>query len=101
MRGDAVIHPAHLTMIWCGTALAAAAMSYAVAASLAVRLRNGSRLAYLHRATPPVTILKPLCGAEHELYECLRSFCEQAYPSFQLVFGVSDGEDPAVEERRR
>jgi ceramide glucosyltransferase len=84
-------------MIWCGTALAAAAMSYAVAASLAVRLRNGSRLAYLHRATPPVTILKPLCGAEHELYECLRSFCEQAYPTFQIVFGVSDGEDPAVD----
>ena len=84
-------------MIWCGTALAAAAMSYAVAASLAVRLRNGSRLAYLHRATPPVTILKPLCGAEHELYECLRSFCEQAYPAFQIVFGVSDGEDPAVD----
>jgi ceramide glucosyltransferase len=44
-----------------------------------------------------VTILKPLCGAEHQLYECLRSFCEQAYPAFQIVFGVSDGEDPAVD----
>ena len=46
---------------------------------------------------PPVTILKPLCGAEHELYECLRSFCDQAYPRFQIVFGVSDGNDPAID----
>jgi hypothetical protein len=41
-----------------------------------------------------VTILKPLCGAEHELYECLRSFCDQDYPRFQIVFGVSDGRIP-------
>jgi ceramide glucosyltransferase len=29
---------------------------------------------------PPVTILKPLCGAEPETYACLRSFCDQQYP---------------------
>ena len=45
----------------------------------------------------PVTILKPLCGDEHELYECLRSFCDQDYPHFQIVFGVCDSADPAVE----
>jgi ceramide glucosyltransferase len=44
-----------------------------------------------------VTILKPLCGNEHELYECLRSFCDQDYPQFQIVFGVADGADPAAE----
>jgi len=26
---------------------------------------------------PPVTVLKPLCGAEHGLYESLRTFCDQ------------------------
>ena len=46
---------------------------------------------------PAVTILKPLCGVEHDLFECLRSFFEQDYPCFQIVFGVSDGDDPAVE----
>ena len=45
---------------------------------------------------PSVSVLKPLCGVQPFLYETLRSFCEQAYPSFQLVFGVSDPSDPAV-----
>ncbi|TLY70396.1 MAG: glycosyltransferase [Gammaproteobacteria bacterium] len=80
---------------WGGTALAALAMAYAVTAWLAVRSRR--RRSRSGPATlPPVTVLKPLCGAEHDLYECLRSFCDQAYPDFQIVFGVRDPEDPAV-----
>jgi ceramide glucosyltransferase len=43
-----------------------------------------------------VTILKPLCGAEPETYACLRSFCEQAYPQFEIVFGVCDPNDPVL-----
>ena len=45
---------------------------------------------------PPVTVLKPLCGAEPETYRCLRSFCDQQYPQFQIVFGVADASDPVV-----
>jgi len=45
---------------------------------------------------PPVTVLKPLCGREPRLYECLRSFCEQDYPDMQIVFGVGDSEDDAI-----
>jgi len=45
---------------------------------------------------PPVTVLKPLCGAEPRLYECLRSFCEQDYPDMQIVFGVGDSGDGAI-----
>lgn len=45
---------------------------------------------------PAVTILKPLCGGEPELYSCLRSFCDQDYPEFQIVFGVADAADGAV-----
>lgn len=52
-------------------------------------------------ALPPVTILKPLCGAHSALYESLRSFCEQDYPDVQLVFGVRDPADPAVEVVQR
>ena len=80
---------------WGGTALVALAMAYTVTAWLAVRLRrhrSQSRAATL----PPVTVLKPLCGAERHLYDCLRSFCDQAYPGFQIVFGVRDPEDPAL-----
>lgn len=45
---------------------------------------------------PGVTVLKPLCGTEPRLYENLRSFCEQDYPQFQLIFGVREASDPAL-----
>jgi ceramide glucosyltransferase len=47
-------------------------------------------------AMPPVTVFKPLCGAETETYDCLRSFCDQEYPAFQVIFGVADASDPVV-----
>ena|GEM_PF-97714 len=49
----------------------------------------------------PLSVLKPLCGDEPGLYENLRSFCMQSYPSFQLLFGVQDTHDPAVATVRR
>jgi ceramide glucosyltransferase len=46
---------------------------------------------------PAVTILKPLHGAEPNLYENLARFCVQDYPGpIQIVFGVSDRADPAI-----
>ncbi len=45
---------------------------------------------------PPVTMLKPVCGLDFELYENLRSFCEQDYPSYQVLFAVRAADDPAV-----
>jgi len=45
---------------------------------------------------PAVSVLKPLCGSEPRLYECLRSFCDQNYPDYQIVFGVRSVDDPAV-----
>ncbi len=50
---------------------------------------------------PPVTILKPLYGAEPGLYQHLRSFCRQDYPQFQIVFGVRDPADAALAVVRR
>jgi ceramide glucosyltransferase len=89
---------APLWMTWFGIALCAAAAVYSLAAAIAVRVRIKAKT---HRdgaaRTPPaVSILKPLCGDEHKLYECLRSFFEQDYARFEIVFGVSDGDDPAA-----
>ena len=44
----------------------------------------------------PVTILKPRCGDEPGLYEHLRSFCQQQYSQYQIVFGTLDAADPAL-----
>ncbi|MGB6386561.1 MAG: bacteriohopanetetrol glucosamine biosynthesis glycosyltransferase HpnI [Terriglobales bacterium] len=46
---------------------------------------------------PPVSILKPLKGVDPEIWESFCSHCEQNYPQFQLIFGVSDPADPAIE----
>ena len=50
---------------------------------------------------PPVSILKPLKGIDPEIWESFCSHCEQEYPKFQLIFGVSDPADPAVEVVRK
>ena len=45
---------------------------------------------------PGVTVLKPLCGLDPETYGCLRSFCDQEYPEFQIIFGVAAADDPVL-----
>jgi ceramide glucosyltransferase len=50
---------------------------------------------------PPVSILKPLKGADPEMYECFRSHCRQDYPEYEIIFGVNDPNDPAVESVKR
>ncbi len=96
---------AYLSLAWCGVAVTAAAAGYAVMAAV-------TALLWRHRparwtgaggslAAPEVTVLKPLCGAEPQLYESLRSFCDQTYSRFQIVFGVRDPDDPALAVVRR
>jgi ceramide glucosyltransferase len=77
--------------------LGAAAAIYSVVSLLATVKRLRTENCRNQAEAPAVTVLKPLCGAESGLYECLRSFCEQDYGSFQIVFGVSDGADPAID----
>ena len=85
----------HAFIVMLGYASLVAAAAYvvlAVVAVLAWQLRRRGRTAI---STPPATVLKPLCGAEPGLYEHLRSFCEQDYPEFEIVYGVREADDPA------
>src|SRR5512146_1143402 len=79
-------------------ALAAASLVGAVfllVASFAVR-RFVRWPATIARDDVPVTILKPLHGKDAQLYENLRSLCDQRYRYYQIVFGVHDADDPAI-----
>ena len=54
--------------------------------------------------TPPVTILKPVKGADAESEACFRSHFELEYPQYQIVFGVAEQNDlaiPIIEKLRR
>jgi ceramide glucosyltransferase len=87
-----------------GTMMAAAGLGYAAVVWAAVRLcrNSGSERGpgsggKSHPPQRPVTVLKPLCGAEPGLDHSLRSFCEQSYPGLvQIVFGVQHPADPAL-----
>lgn len=72
-----------------------ASIFYLLWAIVSVRLFQGMRPA-AGRRFAPVTVLKPVCGLDPCLYANLRSFCEQDYPEFQVIFGVHAADDPAL-----
>jgi len=78
--------------------LAAAGVAQAVAGAVLVgRFADPiSPLEPRRREQPPITVLKPLHGAEPLLEQALASFCAQDYPAFQIVFGAQDAADPAL-----
>jgi ceramide glucosyltransferase len=45
---------------------------------------------------PAISILKPICGSDSNTYNNLASFCQQDYPTYQIIFGVQDKHDPSL-----
>src|SRR5437660_1158353 len=58
--------------------------------------RAADRIVRPTQAVPPVSILKPLKGIDPEIYDSFCSHCVQDYAEYEIVFGVSDPDDPAV-----
>ncbi len=58
--------------------------------------RATRRRAPLEGPRPPVSVLKPLSGADAELESNLESFFRQDHPDFELLFGAVDPSDPAL-----
>jgi ceramide glucosyltransferase len=65
-------------------------------AAACLRERHDSCEADAPVRLPPVSILKPLKGTDPDIYESFRSHCMQDYPEYEIIFGVSDPDDPAV-----
>jgi len=63
--------------------------------------RRGAGESARSSSTPPVSILKPLKGTDPDIYESFRSHCLQDYPEYEIIFGVSDPDDPAVASVRQ
>ncbi|MEE7476977.1 bacteriohopanetetrol glucosamine biosynthesis glycosyltransferase HpnI [Methylobacterium hispanicum] len=79
-----------LAVVGCVYGLTSAWLGGRFAAKPAPRLPEGA-------ARPSVTILKPLCGLEPNLYQNLETFCRQDYPGpVQVVFGVQNAADPVI-----
>ncbi len=73
---------------------------WSAAAFLREQKTAGER-AYPTPTLPGVSILKPLKGTDPEMYDSFRSHCVQDYPEYEILFGVSEADDPALEFVKR
>jgi ceramide glucosyltransferase len=84
------------------TILTVAGMGYFLAALVGARVFLRLRRARLAGFAPGVTILKSLKGLDPGMLDAFRSHCRQEYAGeYELLFGVSTLEDPAVEAVRQ
>ena len=55
----------------------------------------------LSNYTPPVSILKPVLGADSSFYEAIQSQAQIDYPEYEILFGVRNDNDSALPFIRR
>ncbi|HZL55459.1 MAG TPA: bacteriohopanetetrol glucosamine biosynthesis glycosyltransferase HpnI [Bryobacteraceae bacterium] len=79
-------------LVWCGIAYNLLAIVGA--------LRFRRRLTVPDFA-PPVSILKPVRGRDPRFYDAICSHAAQWYPEFEILFGVADSADPAIQDIAR
>jgi len=103
-----VVYPHGVDLVWRALLFIALAGSFTSTIYLAMTLVATSR--YLGRmqkakeaanskpasSLPPVTIFKPIHGAEEKLASNLESFLQQDYPDYEVIFGVRDLQNPAA-----
>lgn len=81
-------------------ALLIGSIVYCVLAIVAAARYMTTRAPHL-TAPPPVSVLRPLAGAEDNTEANLRSLFTQSYPEFEVLLAVHDSADPAAAVARR
>ena len=95
-------HAIALAVAWGTTALAVAGLGYFLAAMVAARVFVSIRRRLLSAFAPGVSVLKSLKGLDPSMLDAFRSHCRQSYAGeYELLFGVSSLDDPAVEAVRK
>ena len=79
-----------LLILFCGAAIYSLLSVVAAWRYFAIRPKAGIE-------TPPVSILKPLAGLDLGLEANLRTFFQQDYPAFEILFAVRE---PAIRRWR-
>lgn len=91
----------HSVLLWSLLLLALGPFGYYLLAITAARRFFHHPLPPQKNFAPPVSILKPVRGLDREAYENYASFCRQQYPEFEIIFGVTEEDDPALPVIRR
>ena len=86
----------HEVLRWFLLLVALAPFGYYVLAIMAARQFFRRPIPSSENFHPPVSILKPVRGLDREAYENYVSFCRQEYPEFEIIFGVTEEDDPVL-----
>ena len=81
----------------CSLLALAGAAYFALCVWAAGRFRREGNSASRIDFEPPVSIMKSLKGIDPHMYAAFRSHCLLDYTEYELLFGVSDPSEPAVE----
>jgi ceramide glucosyltransferase len=86
-------------VIWLAIPAVAAAAYYLLAIVAAARWgRSATCPVSTGQGPVPLSILKPVHGRDPRFYEAIVSHAAQDYPEFEILFGVGDPRDPALED---
>jgi ceramide glucosyltransferase len=80
---------------------ALAAAAYYLLATIAAARWKATHPARASHSLPPLSILKPIHGRDPRFYEAIFSHAAQDYPEFEILFGLADADDPALEDIHR
>jgi len=88
-------------VIWLALPALCAGVYYLLAIVAALRWDGDCYAPHPEAPLLPVSILKPVHGRDPRFYEAIRSHAVQDYPEFEILFGVGNADDGALDDIER